>query len=162
MLLVKRRFLGEITAKTLGHLLLAALMGPLWLLGSLGLAAEIRVVGSSTVYPFVSVGAERFGQLHDTDAPRIESTGTGGGLKLFCAGAGAGTPDIAGASRRIKSSELASCVANGAGPILEVRIGYDGIVFAQNRAGVPIAVTRTEMFLALARDLPDKSRSPSC
>ena len=83
----------------------------------------ISVVGSSTVYPFTTVVAERFGKSTDFATPKIESTGTGGGMKLFCAGVGVDTPDMSNASRRIKQSELDMCKKNGVNEVTEVLIG---------------------------------------
>ncbi|MGR9107838.1 MAG: substrate-binding domain-containing protein, partial [Gammaproteobacteria bacterium] len=92
----------------------------------------ISIVGSSTVYPFATVVAEHFGKSTGFKTPKIESTGSGGGLKLFCAGVGIEHPDIANASRRIKKSEYDTCQANGVKDIVEVKIGYDGIVLARS------------------------------
>ncbi|MEO1594146.1 MAG: substrate-binding domain-containing protein [Pseudomonadota bacterium] len=114
----------------------------------------IAIVGSSTVYPFSTVVAERFGRGRAFRTPKVESTGSGGGLKAFCAGVGARFPDIANASRRIKASELALCEDNGVEAVLEVKVGYDGIVLA-NAAGAPrVALTRTQLWLALAKNVP--------
>ena len=88
----------------------------------------VYIVGSSTVYPFATVVAERFGRSSDFKTPKVESTGSGGGLKLFCDGIGVDFPDIANASRAIKGSEVRACAANGVSEIIEVKIGYDGIV----------------------------------
>ena len=115
----------------------------------------IQIVGSSTVYPFSTVAAERFSQITDYKAPKIESTGSGGGMKLFCKGVGAGTPDIANASRRMKKSEQKLCGNNGVGDIIEVKIGYDGIVIAQSLSGEVMSLTREDVFLALARQVDD-------
>ena len=116
---------------------------------------HISIVGSSTVYPFATVVAEQFGKSTNFKTPTIESTGSGGGLKLFCAGIGVEHPDITNASRRIKQSEYESCVANGVKEIVEVKIGYDGIVLANSRKAAPLKLTRKDIFLALAKDVPD-------
>src|SRR5262245_16772572 len=87
-----------------------------------------NIVGSSTVYPFSTVVAEQFGKTSQFKAPKVESTGSGGGLKLFCEGVGPKYPDVANSSRRIKASEVADCDKNGVKEIVEVKIGYDGIV----------------------------------
>ena len=114
--------------------LLAATMAAAVLQAPAALARDtISVVGSSTVYPFTTVVAERFGKTTSFRTPKIESTGTGGGMKLFCQGVGAQYPDITNASRRIKSSEFEMCQKNGVKDILEVNIGYDGIVLANSR-----------------------------
>jgi len=115
----------------------------------------ISIVGSSTVYPFATVVAEQFGKTTDFKTPKIESTGSGGGLKLFCAGVGVEHPDVTNASRRIKASEVEKCASNGVKEIIEVKIGYDGIVFANSRKSDPVRITREQIFLALARDVPD-------
>lgn len=115
---------------------------------------SISVVGSSTVYPFATVVAERFGKSTDFKAPKVESTGSGGGLKLFCKGVGVATPDITNASRRIKSSEFEQCQANGVKEIVEVLIGYDGIVLANAKGAAPMELTRKDIYLALAKLVP--------
>jgi phosphate transport system substrate-binding protein len=115
---------------------------------------QIRIVGSSTVYPFSTAVAETFGRTTSFRAPIVESTGSGGGLKLFCAGAGDEHPDITNASRRIKKSEVENCAKNGIKEILEVKVGYDGIVIANSRASEKLTLTRQQIFLALAKDVP--------
>jgi phosphate transport system substrate-binding protein len=115
----------------------------------------ISIVGSSTVYPFATVVAEQFGKSTSFKTPKIESTGSGGGLKLFCAGVGVEHPDITNASRRIKQSEYETCVSNGVKEIVEVKIGYDGIVLANSKKAAPLKLTRKDIFLALAKDVPD-------
>jgi phosphate transport system substrate-binding protein len=115
----------------------------------------ISIVGSSTVYPFATVVAERFGKSTGFRTPKIESTGSGGGLKLFCAGVGVEHPDITNASRRIKQSELDTCSKNGVNEVVEVNIGFDGIALANAKDAPQFAVTRKDLYLALARDIPD-------
>jgi phosphate transport system substrate-binding protein len=115
----------------------------------------ISIVGSSTVYPFSAVVAERMGRAGGFKTPKVESTGTGGGFKLFCQGVGVQHPDIANASRAIKSSELDACRSNGVQEVVEVKIGYDGIVLANSRKGTPLQLTRRDIFLALAKEIPD-------
>lgn len=115
----------------------------------------ISIVGSSTVYPFATVVAEQFGKTTSFKTPKIESTGSGGGLKLFCAGVGVEHPDITNASRAIKKSEYDKCQANGVTGIIEVKIGYDGIVLANSKKTAPLKLTREDIFLALAKDVPD-------
>jgi phosphate transport system substrate-binding protein len=117
-------------------------------------AREIRVVGSSTVYPFTTIVGETFA-AEGNEAPVIESTGTGGGMKLFCAGVGAEHPDFTNASRAIKSSEVEKCESNGVTP-LEMKVGYDGIVFANSKDGTVLNITPRELFQALAKDLPQE------
>ena len=115
----------------------------------------ISVVGSSTVYPFATVVAEQFGKTSSFKTPKIESTGSGGGLKLFCQGVGVEYPDITNASRRIKKSEYEACQKNGVKDVLEVKIGYDGIAVANSKKAVQFQLTRKEIFVALAKELPD-------
>ena len=122
---------------------------------------QINIVGSSTVYPFATVVAEKFGKSTAFKTPKIESTGSGGGLKLFCAGVGASTPDITNSSRKIKSREVETCGKNGVGDVTEAKIGYDGIVLANSKAAAPMELTRREIFLALAREVPDPGGAES-
>jgi phosphate transport system substrate-binding protein len=117
---------------------------------------QIRVVGSSTVYPFTTAVAEQFGKSGGGKTPVVESTGTGGGFKLFCAGVGAGHPDVSNASRRIKKSEFDDCQKNGATDIIEIKVGYDGLSIAQSKAGTPLKLTMAQVFLALADQVPHK------
>jgi phosphate transport system substrate-binding protein len=116
---------------------------------------SIKIVGSSTVYPFATVVAEEFGRADNGfKAPIIESTGSGGGLKLFCAGKGPGTPDVTNASRRIKSKEVKLCAKNGIIDITEMKIGFDGIVVANAKDGATLSLTRKDLYLALAAEVP--------
>lgn len=119
----------------------------------------ISVVGSSTVYPFSTVVAERFGKSTKFATPKVESTGSGGGLKLFCSGVGSATPDITNASRAIKSSEINLCAENGVKDIIEITVGYDGIVLANTTAAKQVSLTRREIFLALAKNVPNPDGS---
>lgn len=114
----------------------------------------IRIVGSSTVFPFVSAVAERFGHGHEYPTPIVESTGTGGGMKLFCEGVGSDYPDFTNASRQIKESEEDFCAEHGVTEIKEIPIGYDGIVLANAVEREPIPITRAQLFLALAKEVP--------
>ncbi len=128
------------------------------LTGFAGMAAArdyISIVGSSTVYPFATVVAEQFGKTTQFKTPKIESTGSGGGLKLFCAGVGVEHPDITNASRRIKTSEVERCDKNGVKDIVEVKVGYDGIALANSKQAPQFKVTRKDLFLALAKQVPD-------
>ena len=113
---------------------------------------QISIVGSSTVFPFATAVAERFGQTSDFATPVVESTGSGGGLKLFCEGVGEGTPDITNASRRIKNKEIDTCMANGVTPV-EVKVGFDGIVLSNAKSGADLNVSREQIFLALAKNV---------
>jgi phosphate transport system substrate-binding protein len=118
----------------------------------------ISIAGSSTVYPFATVVAERLGKSGKFKTPKVESTGTGGGFKLFCGGVGVNHPDIANASRAIKKTEFQNCQKAGVKEIVEVKIGYDGIVFAHSKKSPPMELTRQDIFLALAKRVPD----PDC
>lgn len=115
----------------------------------------ISIVGSSTVYPFATTVAEQFGKTTKFKTPKIESTGSGGGMKLFCAGSGIDTPDITNASRRIKHSEYEKCQKNGVKDITEIKIGYDGIVLANSKAAPKMELSKKDIFLALAKTVPN-------
>jgi phosphate transport system substrate-binding protein len=119
---------------------------------------QIRAVGSSTVYPFATVVAEEFGSKTSFRTPIIEATGTGGGFKLFCAGDDINTPDIVNASRGIKDSEKTLCEKNGVKNIIEVRIGFDGIVIANSNEGAKLDITANQLFLALAKQVPQDGK----
>jgi len=110
----------------------------------------IRIVGSSTVYPFTTIVAEQFGKKTDLPTPIVESTGTGGGIKMFCEGAGEDTPDAVNASRPIKESELETCKANGV-TVTELKIGYDAIVLAMAKERADMALTTKQIYNALAK-----------
>ena len=114
---------------------------------------QIRIVGSSTVFPFSTAVAEQFGKTTDFKTPVVESTGSGGGMKLFCAGVGTEHPDITNASRRIKASEFETCGKNGI-TVVEVKIGFDGIVLANDKSGPDITLTKQQVFQALAKEVP--------
>ena len=118
---------------------------------------QIVVVGSSTVFPFSTTVAEQFGRNTEFKTPIVESTGSGGGLKLFCAGIGLEHPDITNASRRIKKSEFDNCNSKGI-DMTEVVIGYDGIVIANVKSAPSLNLTREQIFLATAAKVP----SPGC
>lgn len=115
---------------------------------------QIQAVGSSTVYPFVAAAAEQFGRTSGLKTPIVESTGTGGGLKLFCAGAGDSFPDLANASRSIKTSEIELCNKNGVKHITEIKIGFDGIVFANKLGSTSFNFTKEQLFQAIAKKVP--------
>ncbi len=120
---------------------------------------NISIVGSSTVYPFSTVVAERFGRAGTFRTPKVEATGTGGGIKLFCAGVGVQHPDIVNASRRIKESEVADCRRNGVSEITEVLIGFDGIVIANAAGAHHYELSLRDVYLALAKDVPNPDGS---
>jgi phosphate transport system substrate-binding protein len=119
----------------------------------------ISIVGSSTVYPFSTVVAERFGKSTKFATPKVESTGSGGGLKLFCSGVGSATPDITNASRAIKKSEIDLCAENGIKDIIEVTVGYDGIVLANTKETKQMSLSLRELFLALGKNIPNPDGS---
>lgn len=120
---------------------------------------HIDIVGSSTVYPFSTVVAETYGKKTGKKTPKIEATGSGGGMKLFCAGNGINTPDITNSSRRIKKSEFDTCQANGVKDIIEIQIGFDGIAVANAKKAAPMNITRKDIFLALGKQVPAKDGS---
>ncbi|MGA1066292.1 MAG: PstS family phosphate ABC transporter substrate-binding protein [Alphaproteobacteria bacterium] len=139
------------------HLLTATALAAVVSVAAAGSAAardQIRIVGSSTVFPFSTAVAETFGKTSSFKAPVVESTGSGGGIKLFCAGVGVSHPDITNASRRIKKSEVEKCAANGVKEVVEVKIGYDGIAMGQSKAAADLKLTKKQIFLALAAKVP--------
>lgn len=117
---------------------------------------QIQIVGSSTVFPFATAVAERFGATTDHPTPVIESTGSGGGFKLFCTGVGVGTPDVTNASRPVKESEFETCTKNGI-TMTEIIIGFDGIVLANSKEGPDFKLSGDEIYLALAAEVPDEN-----
>ncbi len=123
------------------------------LVGAAEARDQIRIVGSSTVFPFSTAVAEQFGQTSGFATPVVESTGSGGGLKLFCAGVGEEHPDMTNASRAIKDSERELCASNGVKDVTEVKVGFDGIVLANSKAGEAVNVTIPQIFQALAAEV---------
>ncbi len=117
---------------------------------------QINIVGSSTVFPFATTVAEKFGSKGKFKTPKVESTGSGGGLKLFCKGVGKNHPDITNASRRIKKSEFEKCQKAGVKDIVEVVVGFDGIVVANSKKATDFKLTREQLYLALAAMVPGK------
>jgi len=117
---------------------------------------QLRIVGSSTVYPFSSAVAEELGATTKLPTPVVESTGSGGGMKLFCKGNALNTPDITNASRRMKTKEFKLCEKNGVKDITEAVIGFDGIAFAQSQDNKPFTVTKKQLLLAVAAEVPSK------
>lgn len=118
---------------------------------------HIQMVGSSTVYPFSSTIAENFGRETEFKTPIVESTGTGGGFKLFCSGIGFNYPDFSNASRKIENSEIKKCAASGIKKIVEIKIGYDGIVLANSSSGRKYSLSKKQIFLALSEKVPGKN-----
>jgi len=133
----------------------AALIG-LTAVPALAARDQIRIVGSSTVYPFTTAVAEQFGKASGMKTPVVESTGTGGGMKLFCAGVGEDTPDFTNASRRIKKSEFEDCQKNGVTEVIEIKVGFDGLSLAQSKDAPDLSLTKQQIFMALAKEVPDK------
>jgi phosphate transport system substrate-binding protein len=117
---------------------------------------QIRIVGSSTVYPFTTAVAEQFGKTSGMKTPVVESTGTGGGFKLFCAGLGEAHPDFTNASRAIKKGEFEDCASNGVTEIVEIKVGFDGLALADSIKGADMPLTKQQIFMALAKQVPDK------
>ena len=116
---------------------------------------EIRIVGSSTVFPYTQAAAEQFANVTGAPSPIVESTGTGGGMKIFCAGIGEAHPDLTGASRAMKPSEYKLCQDNGVTDITEAMIGYDGLSIAISRdATNDWDLSLEQVFLALAAEIP--------
>ncbi len=115
---------------------------------------QIRIVGSSTVFPYSQAAAEEFAKKSGKKAPVVESTGTGGGMKIFCQGVGEEHPDMTGASRAMKVSEWELCTKNGVTDITEVMLGYDGLSIANSRKGKPLNLSEAQVFLALAAEVP--------
>jgi phosphate transport system substrate-binding protein len=142
------KFLALTAAATAGALVAAA--------PAMAQRDQIRIVGSSTVYPFTTAVAEQFGKSGQGKTPVVESTGTGGGFKLFCAGVGTAHPDLTNASRAIKKGEFDDCVKNGVTEIVEMKVGIDGLTIAHAKAGPAIKLSLTQVFLALAEQVPDK------
>ncbi len=137
------------------HILLAVAAAATFAVATAAQARDqIRIVGSSTVFPFSTTVAEQFGKSTRFKTPVVESTGSGGGLKLFCGGVGVQHPDVTNASRRIKKSEVARCARNGVKAITEVKIGYDGIVLANSNKAKPTEIGLKQLFLALAKSVP--------
>ncbi|HXG78774.1 MAG TPA: PstS family phosphate ABC transporter substrate-binding protein [Methyloceanibacter sp.] len=115
---------------------------------------QLKIVGSSTVFPYTQAVAEEFSKKTGNKAPVVESTGTGGGMKIFCQGVGEANPDITGASRAMKKSEFELCTKNGVTDITEIQIVYDGLSVAQSKQGKPMDLTKAQLFLALASEVP--------
>ena len=131
-----------------------ALVGVIAFAGPTLARDQIKIVGSSTVFPFATVVAEQFGKSTSFKTPVIESTGSGGGLKLFCAGIGANHPDMTNASRRIKQSEIDRCAKNGINVVAEVKVGYDGIVISNKKGSPKFDLSKKQVFMALAKMVP--------
>ena len=119
----------------------------------------VSIVGSSTVFPFTSTVAEKFGKASGFKTPKVESTGTGGGMKLFCNGVGVQHADASNASRRIKPAEFDTCRRNGVTEVVEMKVGFDGIAIANSKKAPRFKLTRKDLYLALARQVPDPANT---
>jgi len=131
-----------------------AVVAAVGLIGTAEARDQIRIVGSSTVFPFSTTVAEQFGKTSSFKTPIVESTGSGGGFKLFCGGVGERHPDIANASRRIKKSEADLCAKNGVTDVVEAKIGFDGIVMANSKKAPSFHLTLRDVYLGLAKNVP--------
>jgi len=140
-------------------IMIAAIAASCISIGAAEARDQIQIVGSSTVYPFSSYTAEALGNTGKFKAPVVESTGSGGGMKLFCAGAGMDTPDFTNASRRMKVKEFEKCQKNGVKDITEMVVGYDGIAIAQSKKTAAFNLSRKDMMLAVAAEVPSKDGS---
>src|SRR3712207_5269115 len=113
-------------------------------------AGQLQIVGSSTVYPFTTAVAEQFQRTNPGMSAIVESTGTGAGMKLFCAGVGDQHPDMTNASRRMKASEFEDCAKNGVKQIIEVPVGIDGLALIEGKNGPNMSPTVRDVYAALA------------
>lgn len=138
---------------SIGKVAAIAALGVLALSAQAEARDQIRIVGSSTVFPYTQAASEEFSKASGMKAPVVESTGTGGGMKIFCQGIGTQHADITGASRAMKKSEYDDCAKNGVTDISEALIGYDGLSFAHSRKGKPMDITKGQLFLALAAEV---------
>jgi phosphate transport system substrate-binding protein len=141
-----------VSTKFIAYTAAAAVVGSIAFAGSAS-AREIKIVGSSTVFPYTQAVAEEFAKKGGT-APTVESTGTGGGMKIFCQGIGEEHPDLTGASRAMKKSEWELCEKNGVKDVTEVLLGYDGLSIANSRKGKKIDLTKEQLYRALAAKVP--------
>lgn len=137
----------------------SCVMAPFANAQSVGGRDYITIVGSSTVYPFTTTVAESFGRQGKYKTPKVESTGTGGGVKLFCNGIGAQHPDMVNASRRMKPAEFETCKQNGIKDIVEIKIGFDGLTIGANGGHKLSGLTRKQIYLALAKQIPDPNNT---
>jgi phosphate transport system substrate-binding protein len=140
----------------ISRILISAAATAIAVAGATGVAAardQIRIVGSSTVFPFTQAVAEQFANATSMAAPVVESTGTGGGMKIFCQGVGEDQADITGASRAMKESEYKACQQSGVTSVTEVQIGFDGIAFAHSQDAAEVALTKAQLFQALAAEV---------
>jgi phosphate transport system substrate-binding protein len=149
------RFKSYTAAAAIGAAFTMTAVAALCIAGPAQARDQIKVVGSSTVFPYSQAAAEEFGKKTGQKPPVVESTGTGGGMKIFCQGVGEANPDVTGASRAMKKSEWELCEKNGVNDITEIQIGYDGLSIAQSKAGNPMDLTEAQVFLALSAEVPE-------
>lgn len=140
---------------TLLRLSAAALIASAAFAGAAHARDQIKIVGSSTVFPYMQAAAEEYANKSGKPAPVVESTGTGGGFKVFCGGIGPDFPDISNASRAIKDSEIKLCADNGVVDITEAKIGFDGLTIAMDQGAGDMDLTKEQLYKALAAELPD-------
>lgn len=140
---------------TLLRLTAAALIASAAFAGAAHARDQIKIVGSSTVFPYMQAAAEEYANKSGKPAPVVESTGTGGGFKVFCGGIGPDFADISNASRAIKDSEIKLCADNGVVDITEAKIGYDGLTIAMDQGAGEMDLTKEQLYKALAAELPD-------
>jgi phosphate transport system substrate-binding protein len=126
------------------------------LAGSAAAGDQVRIVGSSTVYPFTAAVAEQLGRTGAARPPVVEASGTGGGMKLFCTGLGVQLASATNASRRMKKGEFDQCARNGVREIVEINVGFDGLTIAQSKHATPLRLTSAQLFLAIAKEVPDR------
>ncbi len=138
------------------RLMIAASLIAMTTVPALAARDQIRIVGSSTVYPFTTAVAEAFGKTSGMKTPVVESTGTGGGFKLFCSGLGEDTPDFTNASRPMKKGEFEDCQKNGVTEVVELKVGFDGLSIAHSKDAKEFGLTKQQVFMALAKQVPDK------
>ena len=143
----------SVSTKFIAYTAAAAVVGTIAFAGEASARDQIRIVGSSTVYPFTTAVAEQFGKSGGK-TPVVESTGTGGGMKLFCAGVGPDHPDLTNASRAIKKGEYEDCQKNGVKDIVELKVGFDGIVISNAKGAPALNLTQDMLFRALAKEIP--------
>jgi phosphate transport system substrate-binding protein len=149
------RFKSYAAAATIGAAFTMTAAAALCTAGPAHARDQMKIVGSSTVFPYTQAVSEEFGKKTGKKPPVVESTGTGGGMKIFCQGVGEANPDLTGASRAMKKSEWELCEKNGVSDITEILIGYDGLSVAQSKKGNPLDLSKAQLFLALASEVPD-------
>jgi len=145
---------APLSIRALACSLIGATVGAVVLVAPALARDQISIVGSSTIFPYTQAAAEEYANTTHFPAPVVESTGTGGGMKIFCAGIGERHSDITGASRAMKSSEYELCQSNGVTDITEALIGFDGLSMAVSKSGEALDVSKAQLWLALAAEVP--------